>query len=227
MKRWINSNGKYEEYDTEEYIIFKERVRERIRDKVKYINIKANLFNKEKIVLKIFSSDEKVNELNIEYDIDDFVGFSFLLNGGLPSFEGFFEKNQDIYNKNSLRSLLVNSKLDGWNIKDRKNIRHSVFMFNGRQDILTNENDNFNIVKQDINEEIIAVPLKNKINPNIAITTTSAMIPKIIILVFLRTSFLCFSLFLTLEPTSSTWISSCDILVPQISQYLAPFVSKL
>ena len=69
--------------------------------------------------------------------------------------------------------------------------------------------------------------LKNKINPNIAITTTSAMIPKIIILVFLRTSFLCFSLFLTLEPTSSTWISSCDILVPQISQYLAPFVSKL
>lgn len=36
-------------------------------------------------------------------------------------------------------------------------------MFSGRQDTLTNENDNFNIVKQDINEEIIAVPLKNKI----------------------------------------------------------------
>ena len=163
MKRWINSNGEYEEYDTEEYIIFKDRVRERIIDKIEHIYIKTNLFHKEKIVLKILSSDEKVNELNIEYDIDNFVGYAFFMGEGLPSFEGLFERNQDIYNKNSLRYLLVNSKLDGWNIEDRKNIRHSVFRFNGRQDILTNENDNFNIVKQDINEEIVAVPLKNKI----------------------------------------------------------------
>ena len=163
MKRWVNNNGEYEEYDTEEYIIFKERVRERIIDKIEHIHIKTNLFHKEKIVLKISSEDKKVNKLNIEYGIDNFVGFSFLLNGGLPSFEGLFEKGQDMFNKNSLRYLLVNSKLDGWNIKDRKNIKHSVFMFNGREDILTNENDNFNIVKQDINEEIIGTPLKNKI----------------------------------------------------------------
>ena len=96
------------------------------------------------------------NEGYEEYDTDDFVGYSFFMGEGLP-FGGFFE-----INKNSLRYLLVNSKLDGWSIEDKRNISHSIFMFSGRQDILTNENDNFNIVKQDINEEIIAVPLKNK-----------------------------------------------------------------
>ena len=32
MKRWVNNNGEYEKYDTEEHTIFKERVRERIKD---------------------------------------------------------------------------------------------------------------------------------------------------------------------------------------------------
>ena len=157
MKRWVNNNGEYEKYDTEEHTIFKERVRERIKDKIVDIYVKTNLFYKDKIVFKILSMDKRVGELNIEYDIDDFVGYAFFMGEGLP-FEGFFE-----INKNSLRYLLVNSKLDGWSIEDRRNISHSIFMFSGRQDILTNENDNFNIVKQDINEEIIAVPLKNKI----------------------------------------------------------------
>ena len=157
MKRWINSNEGYEEYDTEEYTIFKERVRERIKDKIVDIQVKTNLFHKDKIVFKILSMDKKVGELNIEYDTDDFVGYSFFMGEGLP-FGGFFE-----INKNSLRYLLVNSKLDGWSIEDKRNISHSIFMFSGRQDILTNENDNFNIVKQDTNKEIIAVPLKNKI----------------------------------------------------------------
>ena len=65
--------------------------------------------------------------------------------------DAFFKRYNEFFeiNKNSLRYLLVNSKLDGWSIEDRRNISHSIFMFSGRQDILTNENDNFNIVKQD------------------------------------------------------------------------------
>ena len=163
MKRWINNNSREEEYYTEEYTLLKCRVRERIRNKVEHIDIKTNLFNKEKIVLNIMSNDEKVNKLNIEYDVNDFIGYSFFMGGGLTAFEGFFEKDQDIYNKNSLSYQIVNSKLDGWGIKDGRNIKHSAFIFDGIQNILTNENDNFNIVKQDINEEIITVPLKNKI----------------------------------------------------------------
>ena len=158
MKRWINNNSREEEYYTEEYTLLKCRVRERIRNKIKYIYMKTNLFNKEKIVLKIMSNDEKVNKLNIEYDVNDFIGYSFFMGEGLPAFEGFIETN-----KNSLRYLIVDSKLDGWGIEDGRNIKHSAFIFDGIQNILTNENDNFNIVKQDINEEIITVPLKNKI----------------------------------------------------------------
>ena len=120
--------------------------------------MKTNLFNKEKIVFKIMSNDEKVNKLNIEYDVDNFIGYFYFTGEGLPAFDGFFE-----INKNSLRYLIVDSKLDGWGIEDGKNIKHSIFIFGDRQDVLTNENDNFNIVKQDINEEIIIVPLKNKI----------------------------------------------------------------
>ncbi len=158
MRRWINNNGEFEEYYTEEYINFKERVRERIKDRIEYICMKTNLFNKEKIVFKIMSNDEKVNKLKIEYDVDNFIGYFYFTGEGLPAFDGFFE-----INKNSLRYLIVDSKLDGWGIEDGKNIKHSIFIFGDRQDVLTNENDNFNIVKQDINEEIITVPLKNKI----------------------------------------------------------------
>ena len=158
MGRWINNNGEYGEYYTEEYTLLKCRVRERIRNKVEHIDIKTNLFNKEKIVLNIMSNDEKVNKLNIEYDVNDFIGYSFFMGEGLPAFEGFIETN-----KNSLRYLIVDSKLDGWGIEDGRNVKHSIFIFGDRQNVLTNENDNFNIVKQDINEEIIAVPLKNKI----------------------------------------------------------------
>ena len=104
------------------------------------------------------SNDEKINKLNIEYDINNFIGYSSFIGEGLPAFEGFFE-----INKNSLRYLIVDSKLDGWGIEDGRNIKHSVFIFSQRGDVLTNENDNFNIVKQDIKEEIIIVPLKNKI----------------------------------------------------------------
>ena len=127
---------------------------------MEHIDIKTNLFNKEKIVLNIMSNDEKVNKLNIEYDVNDFIGYSFFMGEGLP-FGGFFE-----INKNSLRYLIVDSKLDGWGIEDGRNIKHSVFIFSQRGDVLTNENDNFNIVKQDIKEEIITVPLKNKIKNN-------------------------------------------------------------
>ena len=158
MKRWINNNSREEEYYTEEYTLLKCRVRERIRNKIKYIYMKTNLFNKEKIVLKIMSNDEKVNKLNIEYDVNDFIGYSVFIGEGLPALEGFIE-----INKNSLRYLIVDSKLDGWGIEDGRNVKHSIFIFGDRQNVLTNENDNFNIVKQDINEEIITVPLKNKI----------------------------------------------------------------
>ena len=158
MKRWINNNSREEEYYTEEYTLLKCRVRERIRNKVEHIDIKTNLFNKEKIVLNIMSNDEKVNKLNIEYDVNDFIGYSFFMGEGLPAFEGFIETN-----KNSLRYLIVDSKLDGWGIEDGRNVKHSIFIFGDRQNVLTNENDNFNIVKQDINEEIITVPLQNKI----------------------------------------------------------------
>ena len=158
MKRWINNNGEFEEYYTEEYINFKERVRERIKDRIEYICMKTNLFNKEKIVFKIMSNDEKVNKLNIEYDVNDFIGYSVFIGEGLPALEGFIE-----INKNSLRYLIVDSKLDGWGIEDGRNIKHSVFIFSQRGDVLTNENDNFNIVKQDIKGEIITVPLQNKI----------------------------------------------------------------
>ena len=158
MKRWINNNGEFEEYYTEEYINFKERVRERIKDRIEYICMKTNLFNKEKIILKIMSNDEKVNKLNIEYDVNNFIGYSSFIGEGLPAFEGFFE-----INRNSLRYLIVDSKLDGWGIEDGRNIKHSVFIFSQRGDVLTNENDNFNIVKQDIKGEIITVPLQNKI----------------------------------------------------------------
>ena len=158
MKRWMNNNGEFEEYYTEEYTLLKCRVRERIRNKVEHIDIKTNLFNKEKIVLNIMSNDEKVNKLNIEYDVNDFIGYSFFMGEGLPAFEGFIETN-----KNSLRYLIVDSKLDGWGIEDGRNVKHSIFIFGDRQNVLTNENDNFNIVKQDINEEIITVPLQNKI----------------------------------------------------------------
>ena len=158
MGRWINNNGEYGEYYTEEYTLLKCRVRERIRNKIKYIYMKTNLFNKEKIVLKIMSNDEKVNKLNIEYDVNDFIGYSVFIGEGLPALEGFIE-----INKNSLRYLIVDSKLDGWGIEDGRNVKHSIFIFGDRQNVLTNENDNFNIVKQDINEEIITVPLQNKI----------------------------------------------------------------
>ena len=158
MGRWINNNGEYGEYYTEEYTLLKCRVRERIRNKIKYIYMKTNLFNKEKIVLKIMSNDEKVNKLNIEYDVNDFIGYSVFIWEGLPALEGFIE-----INKNSLRYLIVDSKLDGWGIEDGRNVKHSIFIFGDRQNVLTNENDNFNIVKQDINEEIITVPLQNKI----------------------------------------------------------------
>ena len=158
MKRWINNNSREEEYYTEEYTLLKCRVRERIRNKIKYIYMKTNLFNKEKIVLKIMSNDEKVNKLNIEYDVNDFIGYSVFIGEGLPALEGFIE-----INKNSLRYLIVDSKLDGWGIEDGRNVKHSIFIFGDRQNVLTNENDNFNIVKQDINEEIITVTLKNKI----------------------------------------------------------------
>ena len=158
MGRWINNNGEYGEYYTEEYTLLKCRVRERIRNKIKYIYMKTNLFNKEKIVLKIMSNDEKVNKLNIEYDVNDFIGYSVFIGEGLPALEGFIE-----INKNSLRYLIVDSKLDGWGIEDGRNIKHSVFIFSQRGDVLTNENDNFNIVKQDIKGEIITVPLQNKI----------------------------------------------------------------
>ncbi len=158
MKRWINNNSREEEYYTEEYTLLKCRVRERIRNKIKYIYMKTNLFNKEKIVLKIMSNDEKVNKLNIEYDVNDFIGYSVFIGEGLPALEGFIE-----INKNSLRYLIVDSKLDGWGIEDGRNVKHSIFIFGDRQNVLTNENDNFNIVKQDINEEIITVPLQNKI----------------------------------------------------------------
>ena len=79
MKRWIKNNGEYEEYDTEEYTIFKERVRERIKDKIVDIHIKTNLFYRNKIIFKILSMDKKVDKLNIEYGIDDFVGYASFL----------------------------------------------------------------------------------------------------------------------------------------------------
>ena len=94
MKRWVNNNGEYEKYDTEEHTIFKERVRERIKDKIVDIYVKTNLFYKDKIVFKILSMDKRVGELNIEYDIDDFVGYAFFMGEGLP-FEGFFEINKN------------------------------------------------------------------------------------------------------------------------------------
>ena len=80
MKRWINNNSREEEYYTEEYTLLKCRVRERIRNKIKYIYMKTNLFNKEKIVLKIMSNDEKNKFKHIVLDeAQDYSPFQIYL----------------------------------------------------------------------------------------------------------------------------------------------------
>ena len=166
--RYIKNNeGIYcfDEYETDEKIVPTDFKIE--KNRINVINLKIDFFeNNNEILLECF--DKNLEEvINFKIQAEDIVGIrNFGDIAGHSAIIDFVEQfeNEDL--KNSLINKVIDSKLDGWYIKNKNYIHNLFFIDSCYFEILTKFDISKNISMINSNEknkEEIYVPLENKI----------------------------------------------------------------
>lgn len=166
--RYIKNNeGIYcfDEYETDEKIVPTDFKIE--KNRINVINLKIDFFeNNNEILLECF--DKNLEEvINFKIQAEDIVGIrNFGDIAGHSAIIDFVEQfeNEDL--KNSLINKVIDSKLDGWYIKNKNYIHNLFFIDSCYFEILTKFDISKNISMINSNEknkEEIYVPLENKV----------------------------------------------------------------